>query len=84
MKTAIYIEDGVVQLVLTPENKFEQNALSSFKGKPMKTSIKLGQFYDCQGGWTRHGSGGQYDGLNGTDHSLIVRTEEEITNECRA
>lgn len=31
MKTAIYIEDGTVQLVLTPENDFEKNALRSLQ-----------------------------------------------------
>lgn len=39
MKTAIYIEDGVCQLVLTPENKFEQDALASFSEKPTETAI---------------------------------------------
>lgn len=32
MKTAIYIEDGTVQLVLTHESDFEKNALGSFEG----------------------------------------------------
>lgn len=65
MKTAIYIEDGVVQLVLTPENEFERNALKSIQDKPTDTSIKAGSFYHCQGGWTRHGP---------DDQSLIIRT----------
>lgn len=29
MKTAIYVEDGTVQLVITPESDFEKNALST-------------------------------------------------------
>lgn len=53
MKTAIYIEDGVVQLVLTPESDWEKNAMASFADKPTETRIFSGTFYDCRGGWTR-------------------------------
>ena len=53
MKTAIYIEDGVVQLVITPESDFEKNALSSFQNKPLEAKIFSGTFYDCRGGWVR-------------------------------
>tara|TARA_R110000868_G_scaffold188405_3_gene431143 strand:+ start:277 stop:519 length:243 start_codon:yes stop_codon:yes gene_type:complete len=53
MKTAIYIEDGVVQLVLTPESEFEKNAIASFQKKPLSVEIFAGAFYDCRGGWTR-------------------------------
>lgn len=53
MKTAIYIEDGVVQLVLTPESEFEKQTVASFADKPMETRIFRGTFYDCRGGWTR-------------------------------
>lgn len=76
MKTAIYIEDGVVQLVLTPENHFERNALGSFEGKSTATEITAGSFYECQGGWTRH---------RDVDRSLIIRTvtaEPPIGNSC--
>lgn len=67
MKTAIYIEDGVVQLVLTPENEFEKNALRSFENKPLETSMYTGEFYACQGGWMRHQN---YP----TEKSLILKT----------
>lgn len=56
MKTAIYIEDGVVQLVVTPETKFEKNALTSFAEKPLSAKIFAGTFYDCRGGWVRQTS----------------------------
>ena len=71
MRTAIYIEDGVVQLVLTPETKFEKNALQSFEVEgTLDVKIEHGTFYDCQGGWARHRR--TYDG--GTeDRSLILR-----------
>lgn len=68
MKTAIYIEDGVVQLVLTPENEFEQNALNSFKDKNIQTTIMHGQFYACQGGWFRH-----QNNPSSAENSLIIR-----------
>lgn len=53
MKTAIYIEDGVVQLVVTPESEFEKNALSGFEDKPLEAKIFVGSFYDCRGGWVK-------------------------------
>ncbi len=54
MKTAIYIEDGVVQLVITPESDFEKNALKSFnKDGEVDAKIFSGSFYDCRGGWVR-------------------------------
>lgn len=74
MKTAIYIEDGVVQLVLTPESDFEKNAIASFEKKPTETVIFSGTFYDCRGGWTRQAT--HYQGFGDQDHndkSLIVR-----------
>lgn len=53
MKTAIYIEDGVVQLVITPESEFEKNALTTFNDKPLEAKLFAGSFYDCRGGWVR-------------------------------
>lgn len=74
MKTAIYIEDGVVQLVLTD---FEKNALKSFQAAPLKAQMFSGTFYDCQGGWTRqtktHPSYGHEEIKD--DISLILRME---------
>ena len=51
MKTAVYIEDGITQLVITPESEFEQRALNTFNGKPMEANLFSGSFYDCRGGW---------------------------------
>lgn len=54
MKTAIYIEDGVVQLVITPESEFEKDALKAFEHKgEIEARIFSGSFYDCRGGWVR-------------------------------
>ena len=65
MKTALYIEDGVTQLVLTPENGFEKILFERYLGK--KCEITRGSFYECRAGHVRympHPSG---------DDSLILR-----------
>ena len=41
MKTAIYIEDGAIQLVITPETEFEKNAVSTFRDKQLLVQIKF-------------------------------------------
>jgi hypothetical protein len=75
MKTAIYIEEGIVQLVITPQNEFEKNALSSFKDKPLDAKVYSGSFYDCRGVWTRQTE--VYQSMQGlkdnSDQSLILR-----------
>ena len=73
MKTAIYIQDGDVQLVLTPENEWEKNAMNSF-GDQMEVSVMRGQFYECKGGWNRFGD---YQLQSDADRSLILRIREE-------
>ena len=76
MKTAIYIEDGVVQLVITPESEFEKSALRSFEEKPMDAKVFAGTFYDCRGGWVRQAGyfgGGMFQGSDNNDRSLILR-----------
>ncbi|KKM59288.1 hypothetical protein LCGC14_1548300 [marine sediment metagenome] len=69
MKTAIYIEDGVAQLVLTPDKEFEKTALDGFLNKPLNVHVKEGSFYECHGGFIRQST---------SDRSLIltVRAEE--------
>jgi hypothetical protein len=53
MKTAIYIEDGLQQLVLRPENKFERNILREIKEQNNEVEFHYGSFSPCQGGWIR-------------------------------
>jgi hypothetical protein len=78
MRTAIYIEDGVIQLVLTPDNEWEKKALSSFEDKSFTTRIISGSFYDCRGGWTRQSA--LYESMGGyrrdEDRSLILRVDQ--------
>ena len=64
MKTAIYIEHGVTQLVLTPENDWEKDVLAKFTQGQRNFEIYRGSFYKCQGGWDRQQQG---------DESLILR-----------
>lgn len=78
MKTAIYIEDGTVQLVITPETEFEKNALKMFQSKPTETQIFDGSFYDCRGGWIRQNAHYHYGYGNdweSRDKSLILRID---------
>lgn len=78
MKTAIYIEDGVVQLVLTPSSDFEKNALSSFANRPLEAKLFAGSFYDCRGGWTRQEAHypRMYSIQGSEDQSIILRIAE--------
>jgi hypothetical protein len=79
MKTAIYIEDGTVQLVVTPETDFEKNAIDTFRDKALDAKIFAGTFYDCRGGWVRQKSYyNQYTGYDcgdANDKSLIIRVD---------
>ena len=64
MKIAFYTEDGLDQIVLTPESPHEKAMLGKLHGGAMVSEIVRGQFYNCQGGWLRHGPG---------DDSTIIR-----------
>jgi hypothetical protein len=81
LKTAIYIEDGVVQLVLTPEGEYEQEIIKSFGKKLGAVKVFQGSFYDCRGGWVRqtaHRERGYLHYTDGDCHdaSLILRVSE--------
>lgn len=84
MKTAIYIEDGVVQLVITPETDFEKNALSSFEQRPLEAQIFPGAFYDCRGGWVRQSAHYMDTYGHGNDKSLILRIAEPKQREPKS
>jgi hypothetical protein len=81
MKTAIYIEDGTVQLVITPESDFEKNALSTLQEKLLEAKIFSGSFYDCRGGWVRQAQHRPETNFirpsqNTEDKSLILRVTD--------
>jgi hypothetical protein len=79
MKTAIYIEDGTVQLVVTPESEFEKNAISTLRDKAIDAKVFAGSFYDCRGGWVRQSAhyGQAYGAHESNDQSLILRVSEK-------
>lgn len=54
MKIALYIEDGLEQIVLTPESKVEKDILEKLHDGSREFSLKRGSFYHCQGGWQRY------------------------------
>lgn len=54
MKIALYIEDGLEQIVLTPESDTEDGILGKIHDGTRELSIISGEFYGCQGGYTRH------------------------------
>ena len=72
MKTAIYIVEGVVQIVLTPENKHEEEVVTLLDQDDKELKTYRGSFYECQGGWFR-----QEGWNNRTDKSFILRIEDK-------
>ena len=53
MKIALYIEEGLEQIVLTPETDTEKGILRKLHDDDRTLSVYAGSFYVCQGGWTR-------------------------------
>jgi hypothetical protein len=65
MRVAITIEDGRTQLVLTPETKHETACLGQLHDGDVELTIRQGEYYACQGGWTRQRE-------NGTASTILV------------
>lgn len=80
MKTAIYIEDGVMQLVLTPEDNFERECLAKYEDEAISAKIMLGSFYDCRGGWIRQAQHHPQREFNKDESSLIIQMREQPIN----
>lgn len=57
MKIALYIEDGLEQVVLTPESETEKAILGKLENGSRDLSIRYGQFFHCQGGYVHQNSG---------------------------
>jgi len=72
MKSAIYINEGTTQVVLTPENQWEESTLKMISGSPHVLQTYYGQFYECLGGWYRR------DQYAGTRDSLIFRIDKAL------
>lgn len=69
MKVAIYVNEGTTQVVLTPENEWEKNALKMLNAGKVVQSF-WGAFYECQGGWWRENPN--------RETSLIFRVDKAI------
>jgi len=83
MKTAIYIADGVLQVVLTPEAEQEKAILNLVKKKNIVTLYR-GSFYECQGGWVRQrqfSSGFYGEADYGGESLILVLKEPEVEAE---
>jgi hypothetical protein len=75
MKIALYIEDGLEQIVLTPESDTEKGILGKLYDNSRELSIKRGAFFNCQGGWTRYTpywESSTYGGAKGGDESTMI------------
>jgi hypothetical protein len=79
VKIALYIEDGLEQIVLTPETDIEKGILKKLDDDGRTFSIRHGSFYKCRGGWMRQGPG--YGGLGRQDDesTMIVLQRVEAS-----
>lgn len=69
MKIALYIQDGLEQIVLTPESETERGIIGKLHDGSRELSIKQGSFYECNGGWVRQSA-------NDTSTMIVLRTPE--------
>lgn len=72
MKIALYIEDGLEQIVLTPQTPTEKSILGKMHDGERDLKIFSGSFYHCQGGWTRQ---------RASDDSTIIVLSQKISGE---
>jgi hypothetical protein len=76
MKIALYIEDGLEQIVLTPTSDTEKAILEKIHDGSRQLSLKRGEFYGCRGGWMRQRKRyPNYGGLSGdepNDESTMI------------
>lgn len=75
MKTAIYIEDGKTQFVLTPETEIDKRVLSEIEEAQSFLKTFRGSFYECRAGYVRQSedwAGHFYTSAPRSDSSLIL------------
>jgi len=60
MKTAVYIENGATQLVLTPENDWEKSIINKLQdvSEDNTVVIRKGHFFMNQANYYRYDTGG--------------------------
>ena len=71
MKVAFYMQDGLEQIVLTPESTSERALVERLHDHTRELTIKKGSFFECVGGYVRHNQA--------SDHStmLVLRPKTE-------
>lgn len=74
MKIALYIENGLEQIVLTGESDLERSLLLKLSDTSRTMTIAHGSFYACQGGWVRQAAtvAPQYQGARDDRSTMIV------------
>jgi hypothetical protein len=80
VKVAIYIEQGVTQLGLTPESDWERSATGKLApdGKHEVTILR-GSFYETRGGWTRFNRNPfEFSGEPSEDSSIMIRVVPRV------
>lgn len=87
MKTAIYIEDGIAQLIITPETDYEKKHIGLFQEGKVDAKIFHGSFYNCKGGWVRQSAYQEenpypyYRHNEGRDCSIMIRIDTKKEGE---
>lgn len=74
MRIALYIEDGLEQIVLTPESDTEKAILAKLDDGSRELSIKHGSFFNCRSGWTRYtpATWDHFGGQRADDRSTMI------------
>lgn len=68
MKLAVYMEDHMIQLALTPEDNWEENILRNITASPKAVSIHRGEFYKTHRGHSVYDAAGT--------ESVLLRIED--------
>jgi len=53
MEITLVSKNQVNQIVLTPESEYEKNILKLIDNSNIQTTLRTGNFSQCQGGWIR-------------------------------
>lgn len=72
MKIALYIEDGLEQIVLTPETETEKAILGKLRDKDRSLEILTGDFWVCKGGYIRN------DQPSTKSTMIVLREKSEV------
>lgn len=68
MRLSVYMEDHMIQVVLTPEDNWEENILRNITASPKQVSIYRAEFYKTQRGHSVYDTAGT--------ESVMLRIED--------